>query len=87
MQIKKIHAYTILQVFLAIVVFTCKLLPFVQVGFPILLIFCVPLRIYILPKFYTASELEAVSLQLLDFSISDFPRKLQVKQMFRFEQM
>ena len=57
----KIHAYTLLQLVLTGVVFTCKMLPLVRVGFPILLVLCVPIRMLLLPRFYSAAELEAVS--------------------------
>ncbi|XP_075262657.1 anion exchange protein 2-like [Convolutriloba macropyga] len=59
-QMRKIHAYTILQVILAGLIFGSKLVPYLQIVFPVLLVLCVPIRMYLLPRCYTECELEAL---------------------------
>mmetsp|Transcript_17354 Transcript_17354/g.32388 ORF Transcript_17354/g.32388 Transcript_17354/m.32388 type:complete len:653 (+) Transcript_17354:673-2631(+) len=54
---RKMHRYTLLQLWLFGVLYAVKAIKPVAIGFPIIIALCIPFRIYILPKLFTEEEL------------------------------
>jgi hypothetical protein len=54
---RKIRSYTIIQLGFVVCVFVLAKLPFVAVAFPLLIAVLIPVRLYLLPKFYSPEEL------------------------------
>ena len=67
----KIHAYTILQVLMLVVMWVVKSSA-ASLAFPFMLVMMAPLRRFILPRFFTNAELDEVSFNFLSFIIYSF---------------
>jgi len=67
-----IHKFTLIQLVLFILLYVVKSLPTVAIAFPIIIAICVPIRMYILPKFFTKHELS-----LLDAASETEPDKTE----------
>jgi hypothetical protein len=57
----KMHAFTVIQIFLVVLLWIVKS-TLLAIAFPLFVIMMVPLRLKILPKFFTHQELEVVSI-------------------------
>eukprot|EP00559_Dactyliosolen_fragilissimus_P003061 CAMPEP_0184864530 /NCGR_PEP_ID=MMETSP0580-20130426/15285_1 /TAXON_ID=1118495 /ORGANISM="Dactyliosolen fragilissimus" /LENGTH=628 /DNA_ID=CAMNT_0027363365 /DNA_START=8 /DNA_END=1894 /DNA_ORIENTATION=- len=54
---RKMHLYTGIQLFMFILLYVIKSIKVIAIAFPVVIALCIPLRIYVLPKIFTSSEL------------------------------
>jgi len=57
MSAKRIHLFTAIQLALFALLYTVKAIKTIAIAFPIVIAACIPFRMYILPKIFTAKEL------------------------------
>jgi HCO3- transporter family len=53
----RIHVYTGIQLFLFVLLYAVKSIKPIAIAFPIVIAACIPVRLYILPKIFSADEL------------------------------
>ena len=54
---KRIHLFTAIQLFLFVGLYVVKAIKLIAIAFPIIIALCIPIRLYVLPKWFTADEL------------------------------
>lgn len=54
---RRMHLFTIIQLGLFIVLYVVKAIKAIAIAFPIVIALCIPIRLYLLPKVFTAEEL------------------------------
>ena len=57
MEHRRIHVFTIIQIFLFGLVFLVQNTDLIAMGFPLMTLLCIPIRLYVLPKFFEGWEL------------------------------
>lgn len=57
MDAKKMHIYTLLQLFLFVLLYAVKSIKVIAIAFPIVIAACIPFRMYILPRIFSEGEL------------------------------
>jgi len=53
----RIHIFTAIQLFLFVGLYVVKAIKLIAIAFPIVIALCIPIRLYVLPKWFTADEL------------------------------
>jgi hypothetical protein len=54
---RRIHMYTTIQVLLFALLYVIKSIHEIAIAFPIIIALCIPIRLYLLPKFFNDFEL------------------------------
>mmetsp|Transcript_41350 Transcript_41350/g.125152 ORF Transcript_41350/g.125152 Transcript_41350/m.125152 type:complete len:734 (-) Transcript_41350:332-2533(-) len=54
---RRIHLFTAIQLFLFVTLYVVKAIKSIAIVFPIIIALCIPIRLYVLPKLFTADEL------------------------------
>lgn len=57
MKPKRIHIFTAIQLFLFVGLYVVKAVKLIAIAFPIIIALCIPIRLYLLPLWFTADEL------------------------------
>lgn len=57
LEIKRIHFYTLIQLVFFVLLYTVKSVKTIAIAFPLMILLCIPARIYLLPKIFTKDEL------------------------------
>ena len=53
----QMHKYTAIQLFLFVLLYVVQVIQAIAIVFPIIIKVCIPIRMYILPKYFTEVEL------------------------------
>lgn len=56
----KLHLYTLLQLALFLLLYVVKATKSIAIAFPLVIAACIPIRLFVLPRLFTASELKAL---------------------------
>ena len=75
MENKRIHTYTVLQIFFFSLIFVVQNIKAISILFPFMTLLCIPARIFFLPKF-----LEGWELLLLDGEDENIEEWLEAKR-------
>ena len=51
------HKYTLIQLFLFVLLYVIQVISAIAIVFPIVIKICIPIRMYLLPKYFTEAEL------------------------------
>ena len=57
MQIKRVHLFTFIQAIFFALLYAVKSIKTIAIAFPLMILLCIPARIYLLPKFFSKDEL------------------------------
>jgi len=57
MKAQRIHLFTAIQLFLFIALYVVKAIKAIAIAFPIIIALCIPIRLYVLPRWFTTDEL------------------------------
>ena len=56
----KLHLYTLLQLALFLLLYVVKATKSIAIAFPLVIAACIPIRLFVLPRLFTAAELKAL---------------------------
>lgn len=57
---RKLHLYTLLQLSLFVLLYVVKAIKSIAIAFPLVIAACIPIRLFVLPRLFTAAELKAL---------------------------
>ena len=57
---RKLHAYTVLQLALFLLLYVVKSNKAIAIAFPLVIAACIPIRLFVLPRLFTEAELKAL---------------------------
>jgi len=78
METRKVNAYTAVQLLLFGVLYMVKSIKTIAIAFPIVIAACIPIRLYVLPKVFTESELIVIDGE--DHEIEEWISKKEVDE-------
>jgi hypothetical protein len=78
----KLHKYTLIQVSLFVLLMVFRSISVIAIAFPIIVKACIPIRMYILPKFFTEEQLCLLDAEDddIDRLVAHYERKEQLAQ-------
>jgi len=55
--LKRVHLFTVIQLFFFALLYAVKSFKMIAIAFPVMILLCIPVRIYLLPKIFSEDEL------------------------------